>query len=160
MQEFPQKPVNQQYLWVQNVFHISRFSSCEKSSVSTCFHSGRKPSPWNILWGSRCKSWCGHSAARHCPTPGQCPTQHTANWARCHPLQGMEQECDCQQDQQKWPSTLQCLAVSLAWGLNRLATWEHYFIFYQATCNEHHDLTLNFLQSSSRKKEQMQKSRS
>lgn len=86
MQEFPQKPVNQQHLWVQNVFHISRFSSCEKSSVSTCFHSSRKSSLWNILWGSRCKSWCGHSAARHCPTPGQCPTQHTANWARCHPL--------------------------------------------------------------------------
>lgn len=50
--------------------------------------------------------------------------------------QWMEQEHDCQQEQQKWwRSTLQCLAVPLAWGSNRLATWEHNFS--QAASNKH-----------------------
>lgn len=111
MQEFPQKPVNQQYLWVQNVFHISTFSSCEKSSVSTCFHSSRKPGPWSSETSYGAPDANHDVVTQHpgtAPPPGQCPTQLTGHGVTF--CQGMEWECHCQQEWQKrWRSTLQCL---------------------------------------------------
>lgn len=56
------------------------FSSCEKSSelppVFTAV-GGWALAIWHIRWGSRRTPWCGHSAARHSPSPGQCPPGHS-----------------------------------------------------------------------------------
>lgn len=125
----------------KRISHLHIFQLWEKFRVSTCFHSSRRLGPGHLKlpMGLQMHTMLWSLSSQALARPKSVP--HRAWWHGVTFCQGMQQQRDFQQEQQKrWRSTLQCPAVPLLWGLNWLATWQHDFIFSQTAWSEHHEL--------------------